>query len=354
GVVGDHITNATSLTVSGTAEANSTVKLYQDGNLVATGTADASGAWSIVDPHTLSNGTTYHFTATATDIAGNISATSSEYTASIDDTAPTVTSAVGTDGTISAGQTASFVLSIDESTVVDTTATLSLSNGATATYDAGASSATSLVFDYTVASGDAASSDLTITAVNGVTDVAGNALTYSGNPSGTTVILCYLKGTRLMTAHGEVPVETLREGDLMVCRFGGLRPIRWIGHQTIRGEAALGHEAIRFQAGSLGPNMPRHTLFVTQGHSMLVGETLVLARSLVNGVTITEEPPRDAWEYFQIEFDTHDCVLAEGCWSESFADAGTLREQFDNVADFHRRFPGYQPPAEVSLCASRP
>src|SRR5665811_136251 len=59
GTVGDHITNDTSLTISGTAEANSTVKVFQDGVLIGTTTASAGGVWSLADPNTLVDGTTY-------------------------------------------------------------------------------------------------------------------------------------------------------------------------------------------------------------------------------------------------------------------------------------------------------
>ena len=46
GMVGDHITNATTLTLTGTAEANSTVKVYDGATLLGSATANGSGAWS--------------------------------------------------------------------------------------------------------------------------------------------------------------------------------------------------------------------------------------------------------------------------------------------------------------------
>ena len=46
GMVGDGITNATVLTLTGTAEANSTVKVYDGATLLGTATANGSGAWS--------------------------------------------------------------------------------------------------------------------------------------------------------------------------------------------------------------------------------------------------------------------------------------------------------------------
>ena len=59
GTVGDHITNDTSLTINGTAAANSTVTLYQDGVSIGTATVDSSGNWSKADGNTLTNGNTY-------------------------------------------------------------------------------------------------------------------------------------------------------------------------------------------------------------------------------------------------------------------------------------------------------
>ncbi len=90
GTVGDHITNDTSLTINGTAEANSTVTVYENGVSFGTTTANGSGNWSLADSNTLSNGSIYQFTATATDLAGNTSSPSANYAATIDATAPAV------------------------------------------------------------------------------------------------------------------------------------------------------------------------------------------------------------------------------------------------------------------------
>jgi hypothetical protein len=81
GVVGDHITNYTTPTLSGTAEANSTVIVYRNGSSVGTVTASSTGAWSYLNS-TLSDGT-YTFTATATDLAGNVSLVSAPFNITI-------------------------------------------------------------------------------------------------------------------------------------------------------------------------------------------------------------------------------------------------------------------------------
>jgi hypothetical protein len=72
----DGITNAALVTVSGIAKANSTVKLFDDGNQAGTTIADSTGHWSVTNV-TLSEGVN-NLTATATDTAGNVSAVSGE------------------------------------------------------------------------------------------------------------------------------------------------------------------------------------------------------------------------------------------------------------------------------------
>ena len=49
GTVGDGITNDSTLTLTGTAEANSTVKVYDGATLLGSATANGSGAWSLYD-----------------------------------------------------------------------------------------------------------------------------------------------------------------------------------------------------------------------------------------------------------------------------------------------------------------
>jgi chitinase len=170
-------------------------------------------------------------------------------------------------------------------------------------------------------------------------------------------VLCYLRGTQVLTLDGEVTVESLSIGDEVVTRFGGVRRITWLGRQSYDRRFVEKNPArlpVKITAGALGAGLPRRDLFVSPGHSMLLGETLVLARQLVNGVTITQNVAPDQIDYFNIDVGGHDCVLAEGCWSETYADAPGMRAQFHNFDDFLRDHPDYQPPARLALCAPRP
>ncbi len=83
----DGITKVTTPTISGTAEAGTTVTVFQDGEEIGTVTADEEGNWSLTVPSALADGS-YTFTATARDAAGNTSALSGGLTVTVDTQAP--------------------------------------------------------------------------------------------------------------------------------------------------------------------------------------------------------------------------------------------------------------------------
>ncbi|WP_298285950.1 Hint domain-containing protein [Acidocella sp.] len=169
--------------------------------------------------------------------------------------------------------------------------------------------------------------------------------------------VCHLAGTRIETPTGERLIESLRAGDEVVTRFGGGQRIKWIGEQHYDGRFIAGNREklpIRLQAGALGGGLPRRDLWLSPGHSLLLDGILVLARDLLNGVTITQEAPGGIVSYYNIELEAHDCVLAEGSWSETYADCLGLRNCFHNAASFRARFGDVEAPDEPALCAPRP
>ncbi|SHE61227.1 PKD domain-containing protein, partial [Leeuwenhoekiella marinoflava] len=78
----DNITADQTPTFTGTAEANTSVEVFSEGNSLGTTTADGSGNWSFTSP-ALTDGT-YAITANATDTAGNVSVTSTALSITID------------------------------------------------------------------------------------------------------------------------------------------------------------------------------------------------------------------------------------------------------------------------------
>ena len=101
GAQGDNRTNDDTPTMTGTAEAGSTVKLYDGVTQVGTATA-TGGNWSIT-ASTLATGA-HTMTATATDLAGNPSVSSGSVVVTIDTTQSTVTGAVIANGPNIAGK----------------------------------------------------------------------------------------------------------------------------------------------------------------------------------------------------------------------------------------------------------
>jgi hypothetical protein len=74
-IVSDSVNTAKQMVLSGNAEANSTIKVYDGTTQVGTATTNSSGAWNVTTS-ALSTGS-HSLTAKATDVAGNVSAASS-------------------------------------------------------------------------------------------------------------------------------------------------------------------------------------------------------------------------------------------------------------------------------------
>jgi hypothetical protein len=178
GVVGDHITSDNTLTLAGTAEANSTVKVFDGATLLGSATANGAGAWSYTTA-ALADGA-HSLSATATDTAGNTGAASAALGITVDATAPTVAQTTASPSTAIElpGDTITLTLQLSEVVTVTGVPTLTLNDGGTASY-VGGSGTNTLTFTYTVGAGDSTVSALAITAVNvlsgaSVADVAGN------------------------------------------------------------------------------------------------------------------------------------------------------------------------------------
>ncbi|WP_197919392.1 Hint domain-containing protein [Thiosulfatihalobacter marinus] len=145
------------------------------------------------------------------------------------------------------------------------------------------------------------------------------------------VPLCFTPGTRILTPMGEVPVENLQPGDKVVTRDNGLQEICWTGRKHLSGKELLARPELRpilIKQGALGPNQPERDMMVSPNHRMLLvsqqaellfdeREVLVAAKHLthLDGVQQVDTVGID---YIHIMCDSHEVVLADGAWSESF------------------------------------
>ena len=71
---------------------------------------------------------------------------------------------------------------------------------------------------------------------------------------------------------------------------------------------------------------------------MVIADRLVSAELLINGVTITQEATGRQVDYFHIDLGVHDCVVANGAWSETYAERGN-RGKFHNLDEFRAIWP---------------
>ena len=138
---------------------------------------------------------------------------------------------------------------------------------------------------------------------------------------------CFVSGTLIRTERGDVMVEALAVGDLVVTASGTHRPIRWIGHRVTdcrRHPHPDEAQPVRVLAHAFGHQRPMRDLRVSPGHALcvdLLGEVLIPAATLVNGSTIVQEDV-DRVTYWHVELDSHDILLAENMPAESYLDMG--------------------------------
>ena len=109
---------------------------------------------------------------------------------------------------------------------------------------------------------------------------------------------------------------------------------------------------IRIKAGALDENIPRRDLSVSPHHAMYFDGVLIEARDLVNDVSIVQAVRIDEVEYFHIELDTHDIIVAEGALSETFVDDHS-RGMFHNVHEYRALYPAAAPPVRATYYAPR-
>ena len=88
-MVSGNTTNDATPTLSGTAEANSVVTIFDGNTQLGIVTADGTGAWSFTPETALVEGP-HSFTVKATDPQGNVSLSSNAWSVVVDLTAPTV------------------------------------------------------------------------------------------------------------------------------------------------------------------------------------------------------------------------------------------------------------------------
>lgn len=140
----------------------------------------------------------------------------------------------------------------------------------------------------------------------------------------STDLLCFLRGTRITTPSGEVPIEALHVGDCVLTIAGEALPVRWIGtgRHSMADGGGLEAASVIVRAGALAKDVPARDLRVTKGHSLYLDDALIPVENLVNGASITFDTRPEVIETYHLKFDRHVVLIADGAAVESFRDDG--------------------------------
>lgn len=144
-------------------------------------------------------------------------------------------------------------------------------------------------------------------------------------------IACFTRGTVIKTLTGDVAVENLQPGDMVLTMDQGYQPLRWIGSRRVcAAELATNPKLypVRIPQGAMGSQLPERDLLVSRQHRMLVRspiaqrmfdtqEVLIAAIKLCAMPGIHEDKTVSEVEYFHMLFDDHQVVYANGAPSES-------------------------------------
>jgi Ca2+-binding RTX toxin-like protein len=156
------------------------------------------------------------------------------------------------------------------------------------------------------------------------------------------VFPCFTPGVKILTDRGEVPVEALVPGDLVMTRDNGLQPLRWVGRRDLglldlMADPDLQPIEIAQGALHMGPDRvmrvsPQHRVLIEGARAELMfgeAEVLVAAKHLLGQAGVTRVLPLEGVAYIHILFDRHEIVQSDGVWTESFQPAERMLSAMD-------------------------
>jgi hypothetical protein len=156
---------------------------------------------------------------------------------------------------------------------------------------------------------------------------------------------CYCPGTLIGTPCGQKKVEKLKIGDKVMTASGEARRIKWIGRRSYSGRFVMGRKDILpicIKVGALEDNVPKRDLWISPNHAIYfknkhLDGVLIEAKDLVNGMSIVQAESVESIEYFHVELDTHDVLIAEGALAESYIDDDN-RLLFHNAREYRENY----------------
>lgn len=142
-------------------------------------------------------------------------------------------------------------------------------------------------------------------------------------------VICYLAGSMIRTPDGDVAIENLRVGDVVLAYTNGqsvARDVIWAGRkhmavQTHLPEADAGYP-VRVKANAIADGVPYKDMLITPEHCLFLDGVFVPVRMLVNGGSIAYDHTITAYDYYHVETQQHSVIMADGALTESYLDTG--------------------------------
>lgn len=184
------------------------------------------------------------------------------------------------------------------------------------------------------------------------------------------VCAAFARGTLIATPDGATAVEDLAPGDMIATRDAGAQPLRWIACTCLSLRGTLDGvpvpAALRVTAGAFGPLLPEYDVILHESvrlpmpqHAEESGVLAALA-DLVDDSTIVRLRPPGTPEFFNLAFDRHQIVSANGLAVESFHPASLAASPAQTRHVLARLFPWtagdpalFGPPCRPTAGASR-
>lgn len=174
-----------------------------------------------------------------------------------------------------------------------------------------------------------------------------------------STIPCFVAGTNILTPDGEVAVESLQVGDMVMTHDNGPQPLRWVGRREVEATGVMA--PIKIRANTFGTHSdlmvsPQHRVLVRDSLAeLLFGETevLVCAKDLVNDHSVRRVEGGSV-EYVHILFDAHEVVYSAGLATESFLPGPQMAQNFEQsiIQEICTIFPEIDPHTGVGYSSS--
>ncbi len=153
--------------------------------------------------------------------------------------------------------------------------------------------------------------------------------TLDTTPPATPV--CFAKGTLIATPNGEIPVEQLNTGDIVLSADGSAVELKWIANSHFTyPEMLLNHRVcpICIPQDHFGPDMPHTDLWVSPQHRVVIRgwnvelalgepEALVAAKHIMGIPGYPQERWQNGVDYYHLLLEQHEVVVSNGLESES-------------------------------------